>query len=183
MKGKDIFLGLQYVGEDLIELAEYGRFPSGGAKKAGTGRLKRSLTVAAIIALMLLLMGCAAVVLLHLNDLKIGEQTYTQHPLYLEDGTKTPATEKVKQIISVQGVAESPNQQAAKEWYEFTKAYDIAQKYPDGIPDFTAPDAYDAYWVLTQELVDKVDEICKKYDRKLAGEGALLLTQAEFDAL
>ena len=52
MNGKDIFLGLQYVGEDLIELAEYGRFPSGGAKKAGTGRLKRSLTVAAVIALM-----------------------------------------------------------------------------------------------------------------------------------
>ena len=57
--------------------------------------------------------------------------------------------------------------------------YDIVQKYPDGIPDFTAPDAYDSYWVPTQELVDKVDEICKKYDLKLAGEGALLLTQAE----
>lgn len=85
----------------------------------------------------------------------------------------------MKEIISVQGVAESPNQQAAKEWYEFTKAYDIVQKYPDGIPDFTAPDAYDSYWVPTQELVDKVDEICKKYDLKLAGEGALLLTQAE----
>ena len=161
MNGKDIFLGLQYVGDDLIALAEYGQFPSGAAKHAGTGRLRRSLTVAAIIALMLFLMGCAAVVLLHLNDLKIGERTYTQHPLYLEDGTKTPATEKVKEIISVQGFAESPNQKAAKEWYEFTKAYDIAQKYPDGIPDFTPPKDYDAYWVLTQELVDKVDDICR----------------------
>ena len=182
MNGKDILLGLKYVGDDLIEKAEYGQFPSGAAKpaeKAGTGRLKRSLTVAAVIALMLFLMGCAAVVLFHLNDLKIGEQAYTQHPLYLEDGSKTPATEKVKEIISVQGFAESPNQKAAKEWYAFTKAYDIAQKYPDGIPDFTPPKDYDAYWVPTQELADKVDDICKKYDLKLAGEGALLLTQAE----
>ena len=26
MNGKDIFLGLKYVGDDLIEKAEYGRF-------------------------------------------------------------------------------------------------------------------------------------------------------------
>ncbi len=183
MSGEDLFRGLNYVNAKFIDEAEtVTELKKNSAHKEPTqGRkvFRKPLLIAAIVALMLFLMGCAAVVLLHLNDLKIGERTYTQHPLYLEDGTKTPATEKVKEIISVQGVAESPNQQAAKEWYEFTKAYDIVQKYPDGIPDFTAPDAYDSYWVLTQELVDKVDEICKKYDLKLAGEGALLLTQAE----
>ena len=28
MNGKDIFLGLKYVGDDLIEKAEYGQFPT-----------------------------------------------------------------------------------------------------------------------------------------------------------
>ena len=187
MKGEKMLIGLSYIDRKFIDESENdtvsGKKLHDSSKQEANismkRTLKRPLLIAAIITLMLFLMGCAAVVLLHLNDLKIGERTYTQHPLYLEDGTKTPATEKVKEIISVQGVAESPNQQAAKEWYEFTKAYDIVQKYPDGIPDFTAPDAYDSYWVPTQELVDKVDEICKKYDLKLVGEGALLLTQAE----
>ena len=183
MKGEKMLIGLSYIDRKFIDESENdtvsGKKLHDSSKQEANismkRTLKRPLLIAAIITLMLFLMGCAAVVLLHLNDLKIGTSTYTQYPLYLEDGTKTPATEKVKEIISVQGVAESPNQQAAKEWYEFTKAYDIVQKYPD----FTAPDAYDSYWVPTQELVDKVDEICKKYDLKLAGEGALLLTQAE----
>ena len=187
MKGEKMLIGLSYIDRKFIEESENDTVS--GKKLHETTKqesnhsmkrtIKRPLLIAAIIALMLFLMGCAAVVLLHLNDLKIGTSTYTQYPLYLEDGTKTPATEKVKEIISVQGVAESPNQKAAKEWYEFTKAYDITQKYPDGIPDFTPTKDYDAYWVLTQELVDKVDEICNKYNLKLAGEGALLLTQAE----
>lgn len=130
MNGKDLFLGMNYVNAKYVDEAETVMQLKGEHK---TIPFRKPLQIAAIVALMLFLMGCAAVVLLHLNDLKIGERTYTQHPLYLEDGTKTPATEKVKEIISVQGFAESPNQKAAKEWYEFTKAYDIAQKYPDGM--------------------------------------------------
>lgn len=183
MNGQNLLIGLSHIDRKFIAESEYDTVTGtkGTYEKSVQGRkiFRKPLLIAAIIALMLFLMGCAAVVLFHLNDLKIGEKTYTRHPLYLEDGTKTPATEKVKEIISVQGVAESPNQQAAKEWYDYTKAYDIAQKYPNGIPDFTAPKDYDAYWVLTQELMDKVDEICEKYNLKLAGEGALLLTQAE----
>ena len=34
MNGKDIFLGLKYVGEDLIEKAEYGEFPTTAGKTA-----------------------------------------------------------------------------------------------------------------------------------------------------
>ena len=33
MNGKDIFLGMKYVGDDLIELAEYGRFPTAAEKE------------------------------------------------------------------------------------------------------------------------------------------------------
>ena len=80
MKGKDILFGLTDVGNDLIEKAEYGQFPSdtkssGEKESHGIIRIRRPLSVAAIIALMVLLMGCA-VLLLHLEDLRIGEETY-----------------------------------------------------------------------------------------------------------
>ena len=52
MNGKDIFLGLKYIDPDLVEEAEFGSFP-----KART--LRRPLLVAAVIALTLLLVGCA----------------------------------------------------------------------------------------------------------------------------
>ena len=59
MNGKDIFLGLKYVGEDLIEEAEYGSFPKRSAKPAEAGNTRRGLRrpflLAAVIALMLLL--------------------------------------------------------------------------------------------------------------------------------
>ena len=174
MKGKDIFLGLQYVGEDLIELAEYGRFPSGGAKKAGTGRLKRSLTVAAIIALMLLLMGCAAVLLMHLEDLRIGEETYVENMRYREDGSKIPATEKVKQFICIAGPEGSRNQLAAKEWLDFKQSYDPDGSLRAGAADFEKPALYDDYTdAYTQEMLDKIDEICRKYDLLPAGDAVI----------
>ena len=37
---------------------------------------------------------------------------------------------------------------------------------------FQAPEEYDAYDVYSQEMVDKLDEIAKKYDLKLAGRMA-----------
>ena len=45
---------------------------------------------------MLFLMGCAAVILLHLDDLRIGAESYISHMQYQEDGSKIPATEKMK---------------------------------------------------------------------------------------
>ena len=115
MNGQNLLIGLSHIDRKFIEESENDTVSAmkGTYENSVQGRkvFRKPLLVAAIVALMLFLMGCAAVVLFHLNDLKIGEQTYIQHPLYLEDGTKTPATEKVKEIISVQGVAESPNQQ------------------------------------------------------------------------
>ena len=62
MNGKDIFLGLKYVGDDLIEKAEYGQFPTAAKKNAkGPKRLsaRKSILIAAVIALTALLVGCA----------------------------------------------------------------------------------------------------------------------------
>lgn len=59
MKGTDIFLGLGYVDEDLIEEAEFGRFSSG---TLGHWKAKKVLLVAALAAMMLLLVGCGAAI-------------------------------------------------------------------------------------------------------------------------
>ena len=78
MNGKDIFLGLKYVGDDLIEKAEYGEFHTKAEeteKKANTRKLiRRPFLVAAIIAMMLLLVGCAIVYVLSMKEIHIGQQ-------------------------------------------------------------------------------------------------------------
>lgn len=183
MNGQNLLIGLSHIDRKFIEESENDTIGTKNStlKEPTQGRkiFRKPLLIAAIVALMLFLMGCAAVVLLHLNDLKIGERTYTKHPLYLEDGTKTQATEKVQEIIALQGIAESPNQQAAKEWYDFLQSYDQDRALANHAEGFSIPAAYHAYGVYTQEMVDKVDAICQKFDLKLAGEGALLLTQVE----
>ena len=79
MNGKDIFLGLKYVGDDLIEKAEYGQFPASGEIREKThGRIRRPFLLAALIALLLMLVGCGIAYVLRLQDLKIGMQTVPQ---------------------------------------------------------------------------------------------------------
>ena len=58
MNGKDIFRGLQYIGDDLIENAETGQFPAQNQESGKTRRpIRRPLLIAALIALLLLLVG------------------------------------------------------------------------------------------------------------------------------
>ena len=77
MNGKDILLGLKYVGDDLIEKAEYGQFPAraGKTEKKGNSRrsIRRPLLIAAIIAVMLLLVGCAVAFVLSIQNMKVGD--------------------------------------------------------------------------------------------------------------
>ena len=101
MKGKDIFLGLDYVGGDLIENAEYGQFPSSAVKTAGNENkapearsIRRPLLIAAIVALMLLLMGCAAAIVLYLDSIRLGEEIFVENMRHREDSSKDPETEK-----------------------------------------------------------------------------------------
>ena len=72
MNGKDIFLGLKYVDEDLIEEAETARFPVQTNQKNTHRKIRRPLLIAAIIAVMLLLVGCAVVYVLRMQDVRIG---------------------------------------------------------------------------------------------------------------
>lgn len=163
MNGKDIFMGLKYVGDDLIEKAEYGQFHAAEGRESRLS-LRRPFLIAAIIALMVLLMGCA-ILALNLKDMKIGEWTYTE-PRYIDEaGNKIPATEKTMDILSIQGLAGSPEFLAAQEW----EAYAWHIPAEEFIDDFDAPAEYDAYLVANQEMQDKIDELCEKYDLKLLG--------------
>lgn len=175
MTGKDLFIGLNYIDRKFIEEAENGTLPRSRSltvvKTEGkTGKRPQILLVAAIAALMLLLMGCAAAVLLNLDSLRVGEESYVENAHYLEDGTKVPAAEKVKDIICVAGPEGSKNQMAMQEWYEFTQSYD--QTYSS---DFQKPAEYISYSANSQEMVDRINAICEKYGLKLMGKAALAL--------
>lgn len=62
-----------------------------------------------------LLVGCAVVYMLSLQDLKPGEE--------IREDSRTGTTE-VRQVLSLQGVVGTPGYLASKEWYEWEQAYD-----------------------------------------------------------
>lgn len=130
---------------------------------------KKTVMIAAVVALAVLMMGCA-VVAMTLNDLRMGEETRSQKAYFDAQGELVPAQEITKDVISLQGIAGSENYLAAQEWQSFLKNCKDA-----GNENFQAPRAYDAYSVRSQAMVDKVDEIAEKHGLKLAGqkEGAL----------
>ena len=72
MNGQEIFLGLSYISRKYIEEAET-ETVSGGADKAH--RIRRPFLLAAVIALLLLLVGCAAVYVLKMEHVKISSGT------------------------------------------------------------------------------------------------------------
>jgi len=133
--------------------------------------LKKSLLIAAVLTLALTLMGCA-VVLMRLSDLRIAEETYTENAHYERDGSKVPAQEKSRTVTSLQGITGSKNQQAAQEWYEFTKSYDPnLEKIEE---NYLAPEEYQAYRVYNEEMLQKVKALCEKYDLLPAGRQVLI---------
>lgn len=175
MNGKDIFLGLKYVGEDLIEEAETAQFPIPAVQKNTHQKIRRPLLIAALIALMLLLVGCAVVYVLSLNGLKLGEQTVTFDIFDYDPktGEVHESQESVQQqILTLAGLSGTPASNAAREWYEFTKTYDpdgeIKRSVWGNEPEF--PEEYYTYHLYTQEMKDKLDKILDKYSLKLQGK-------------
>lgn len=122
--------------------------------------LKRPLLVAALIVLALLLVGCTVAILLSLDNLNLSEERQTDQ--------RTGETETWN-ILSLQGFVGTDNYQATKEWYEFrqtdTAPYDDFDRLHD---DWL--DQYDAYGCWSQEIKDKIGEICTKYGLELLGK-------------
>lgn len=164
MNGKELLTDLSYIDRKLIEESETEAI--GG--KSGKTVFKKPLLIAAILTLMVFLLGCA-VVALHLEDLRIGQRPYRESARYNEAGEKIPASERVHDVISLQGIEGSANHQAAQEWFQFRQSYDPEHKLWNG--EFQVPPEYDSYGVYTQEMMDKLLEICQKYDLKPLGRG------------
>lgn len=126
---------------------------------------KKWILIAAVVALMALLLGCA-VVLMRMQDLKIAEETGLRR--FDEQGQRIEPTEVTQDVISIRGYPGSPNHLATREWYEFLQTYDpdyalLTDDNEPGIPeDYLYP-----YFCYTWEMVDKVDEITEKYGLKL----------------
>ena len=166
MNGKDLLISLGYISSAFFEEAETAVLctPPLSHRKS----LRRPLLIAAIITVTLLLVGCAVAYALRLQDMSVGQETYTQHfdksGKYLEE-----PIEKTKDIIIFSGSSGQAYQQALLEWIDFLESYD-----PDGelmtndpaLPHI--PDRYEyTYSCYTQEMVDKVDELAEKYSLKL----------------
>ena len=120
MNGRDIFRGLQYIGDDLIENAETGQFP---AQNQGSGKtrrpIRRPLLIAAVIALLLLLVGCAAVYVLKMEHVKISSGT-DQRDYSLVDGVyvKDPHTIDTT-TLSMAGLKGSNAYKACADFYAY----------------------------------------------------------------
>ncbi len=133
-------------------------------------RKNRILLIAALVAMMLLLVGCVAV-FLGLQDMAIGTDTYTK--THDEQGKALEEPIEIeRQVLTFAGYSDSPTNQAAREWYTFQESYDPDHEFMTNEPDL--PDIENnyeyVYWCYTTEMVDKLDEIAVKYNVKLLEE-------------
>lgn len=123
---------------------------------------KRIWLIAAVVALILCLAGCAVAYVLSLDNMVLGTA-------YIED-LRTGETEPRLQL-SLQGYVGSPSYRAAKEWYDFQQTYDQdgAIRFSDEAYSVEFSDEYQNYDLYSVEMKNKLDEICQKYDLELLG--------------
>ena len=131
----------------------------------GPGRnmpAKKLWLMAAVIAMMLLLVGCAVVYVLRLQDMAFGKKVQEYY-----DGSSQEVT-----LLSVQGIEGTPGYQATKEWYEWLETYDTDMSVYHSEEAFSEDfgEDYYAYNLYSREMKDKLDEICAKYDLELLGK-------------
>jgi len=165
MTGKDLLIGLGDISQNYYEEAETGTIIS--PRKP----LRRPLLVAAIIALALLLVGCAVVYVLKMQNLNLGKNNVTYDAYdyntmeYLGKETYT------EQVFTLAGWKGSPGYQAALEWFTFRQNYDpdhtIQASVWGNYPEF--PAEYGSYGLYSQEMKDKLDEILTAHHLKPLG--------------
>ena len=108
---------------------------------------KRMWLIAAIIALILCLVGCAIVYVLSLEDMAFGSKVQEYY-----DGS----TEEVT-LLSLQGIQGTPGYQATKEWYEWLETYDTDGAVWDSHQAYGVDygEEYFAYSIYSQEMKEK----------------------------
>lgn len=175
MNGKDIFLGLKHIGTDLIQEAEFGSFSTQAEETESKNRrsFRRPLLIAAIVAMALLLVGCAVVYVLNMENIKIGDYQQT-YDVFDYDTLEVIGQETVTQnVLTLAGMKGTAGYQAAMEWFRFKESYDpdhalqVELIQQNLVPEY--PAEYDHYQIYTQEMKDTLDGIFEKYELKPEG--------------
>lgn len=131
---------------------------------------RKAFLIAAVIAMLLLLVGCVAVIM-GLHELEIGSFTYEAENGETQSGD----------FISLQGYIDSDNYKASQEWSQFLAQYDpngTLLKESEEI-GFIPPIDYMAYQCYTPEMVKQIDDICGKYNLELLGPTYIANTSTE----
>ena len=171
MKEKRVFHAIGSVNDKFIEEM----YAPGEAKKKTINHHpgKRMWLIAAIITVMVFMMGCAIVYALKMENLWIADSNGDKL-IIGDDGITIIGTESVEQqVLTLAGLKGTPAYKAAMEWYEFKQEYDPDHSIyaelvnNDKIPEF--PDAYDGYNLYSQEMKDALDSILKKNGLNLQG--------------
>lgn len=152
---------------------------------------KRIWLIAAVIALTALLVGCAVVYALRMQNMKVGEYHHYIANIFDRNGD-TGEEPKPIMLISLQGT----HLEAMTEWIAFTQVYDsdhmiAVQAQNTGTVGDIPPQYFLTYGCYTREMADKLDAIVKKYDLKLLsnqipfmqGEGKQVLGAMGIDNL
>ncbi len=161
MNGQEIFLGLSYISRKYIEEAET-ETVSGGRGKAH--RIRRPFLLAAVIALLLLLVGCAAVYVLKMEHVKISSGT-DQRDYSLVDGVyvKDPHTVDTT-TLSMAGLKGSNAYKACADFY----AYET---------ELRASASASGDWTGYDDAINaKAQELAEQYGLKPEGQPLTLRT-------
>lgn len=163
MNGQEIFLGLSYISRKYIEEAETETI-SGGTGKAH--RIRRPFLLAAVIALLLLLVGCAAVYVLKMEHVKISSGT-AQQDYSLVDGVYVEDPHTVNTTtLSIAGLKGSNAYKACADFYAFKTKYTA-----DGEEMGKAGTLPEGYWDAYRDVMDaKAKELAEQYGLKPEGQ-------------
>lgn len=167
MTGKDLLISLGRIHPKYYEEAEK---DTPAAQQRGPS-LRKPMLIAALVATMLLLVGCAVMYALRLQDMSIGTETYTQS--FDDDGKYLEEpVEKTRDILTLYGHSGEPVQLAMKQWYDYLQTYDPEGAFLDNNPDHPEiPNQYEyTYGCYTPDMVAKVEEIAAQYNLKLLEE-------------
>lgn len=126
-----------------------------------TMKHKKILIIAAAAAVLLSLSVAAyATGFFGLNDIKMDSPSPIGGDAYVPDDYPFNAD-----FISLQGLSDTPEYKACAEYEEFLSGYDTDGSILDSIGNSPTEfdGKYSAYICYTQEMADKIDEICEKY--------------------
>ena len=168
MKGKDLLLGLKYIGDDLINEAETAMPSFQTERKKPRRNFRRPLLIAALIAMMLMLVGCGVAVLMKMQDVKIAESTETLEYSWKEGKLVNDPHTVNTNVLSLSGLKGSKTYQACADFYTFREAYsaEIDQKERDG----TLPEGFWDSGEYTNTIEAKAQELAQQYGLTPEGE-------------